>query len=158
MRGGARFYTRDPAQADDLVQETVLRALAAADTFLPGSNMRAWCFTILRNFFLEQMRKGKKERELLAQYSKDTEQSAPGSAAWEGEDVQELENLLWQLSPVLREALVLIGAQEMTYAEAAQVCGVEVGTMKARVSRARSMLRTIMEHRAQDPAPSDRRS
>ena len=84
LRGGARFYTRDPAQADDLVQETVLRALAAADTFQPGTNMRAWCFTILRNFFLEQMRKGKKERELLAQYGKDTERSAAGSATWDG--------------------------------------------------------------------------
>ncbi|MFT8674327.1 MAG: sigma-70 family RNA polymerase sigma factor [Acetobacter sp.] len=145
MRGGARFYTRDPAQADDLVQETVLRALAGADTFVPGSNMRAWCFTILRNFFLEQMRRGRKERELLAQYGKDTEPSPSSTSTWKGEDLHELEHLLWQLSPVLREALVLIGAQEMTYMEAAQVCGVEVGTMKARVSRARAMLRTIMD-------------
>jgi RNA polymerase sigma-70 factor (ECF subfamily) len=59
--------------------------------------------------------------------------------------VNELERHLWRLSPLLREALVLIGAQEMTYAEAAMVCGVGIGTMKARVSRARATLRALLE-------------
>ncbi|QEO18267.1 sigma-70 family RNA polymerase sigma factor [Acetobacter vaccinii] len=143
LRVFARCWTRDWALADDLVQETVLRALSAADSFQPGSSMRAWCFTILRNFFLEQARKKKRESEVLHHYSE--QQPRQEQTETVTDNPHDLEKFLWRLSPLLREALVLIGAQEMTYAEASKICGVEVSTMKVRVSRARSALRKIMD-------------
>lgn len=147
LRGFARFLARDPALADDLVQETVLRALDRMVQFEAGSSLKAWCFTILRNLFLEQKRRGKKEREVLAHY----EQQPPSrvvSPADGRQEVQELEVMLWQLTPLLREALVLIGAHGMTYAEAAAICEVDVGTIKARVSRARTMLHRLARQQA----------
>lgn len=146
LRGFARFCARDPALADDLVQETVLRALSNMHSFQPGpdSNMRGWCFTILRNLFLQQVRRGKKETALLQHYAHDANTTTHDEGG-QAESLNELEQLLWQLSPLLREALVLIGAQEMTYAQAAAICGVGIGTMKARVSRARATLRALLD-------------
>lgn len=147
LRGFARFLARDPALADDLVQETVLRALDRMAQYEVGTSLKAWCFTILRNLFLEQRRRGKKEREVLANYGQHPPQRAVSPADGR-QEVHELEALLWQLTPLLREALVLIGAQGMTYAEAAEICEVDVGTIKARVSRARTML-----HKLAQPQP-----
>ncbi len=147
LRGFARFLARDPSMADDLVQETVLRALDRATQFEAGSSLKAWCFTILRNLFLEQRRRGKKEREVLAHYGQHPSQRA-ASPADGRQEVQELEVLLWRLTPLLREALVLIGAHGMTYVEAAEICEVDVGTIKARVSRARSLLHKLAQQQA----------
>lgn len=144
LRGFARFLARDPSMADDLVQETVLRALDRMAQFEAGSSLKAWCFTILRNIFLEQRRRGKKEQEVLEHYGQQPPLGTPSSADGR-QEVQELEVMLWQLTPLLREALVLIGAQGMTYMEAAEICGVDVGTIKARVSRARTMLHKLAQ-------------
>ncbi|WKC16696.1 sigma-70 family RNA polymerase sigma factor [Acetobacter pasteurianus] len=143
LRGFARFLARDSAIADDLVQDTIVRALDKADGFTPGTNLRAWCFAILRNLFLEQHRRGRRERIALEDYGHQPASTAESSPHTQTE-MQELESLLWQISPLLREALVLVGAQELTYAEAAEICEVEVGTMKARVSRARAALKKVM--------------
>lgn len=148
LRGFARFLARDPSMADDLVQETVLRALDRMAQYEAGSSLKAWCFTILRNLFLEQRRRGKKEREVLAHYGQQPPQRVDSPADGR-EEVRELEVLLWQLTPLLREALVLIGAQGMTYAEAARICEVDVGTIKARVSRARTMLHVLAQQQAE---------
>lgn len=144
LRGFARFLARDPSMADDLVQETVLRALDRMAQFEPGTSLKAWCFTILRNIFLEQRRRGKKEKEVLEHYGQQPSQRVSSSADGR-QEVQELEALLWQLTPLLREALVLIGAHGMTYVEAAEICEVDVGTIKARVSRARTMLHKLTQ-------------
>lgn len=144
LRGFARFLARDASLADDLVQETVLRALDRMAQYEPDSSLKAWCFTILRNLFLEQKRRGKKEREVLAHY----EQQPPSQVASPADgrqEVHELEQMLWQLTPLLREALVLIGAHGMTYAEAAEICEVDAGTIKTRVSRARTMLHRLAQ-------------
>ncbi|MFT8890584.1 MAG: sigma-70 family RNA polymerase sigma factor [Acetobacter papayae] len=147
LRGFARFCARDPALADDLVQETVLRALSNMHSYQPGpdSHMRGWCLTILRNLFLQQIRRGKKESAVLQHYAHNTDTTSRHEEERQADNVNELEQLLWRLSPLLREALVLIGAQEMTYAQAAEICGVGVGTMKARVSRARATLRMLLD-------------
>ncbi|MCH4144347.1 sigma-70 family RNA polymerase sigma factor [Acetobacter peroxydans] len=146
LRGFARFCAREPAMADDLVQETILRALSNMHSFQQGTDghMRGWCFTILRNLFLQQVRKGKRETALLEYYAHNND-TIHHEDDRQVDSVNELERHLWRLSPLLREALVLIGAQEMTYAEAAMVCGVGIGTMKARVSRARATLRALLE-------------
>ncbi|MFT8461973.1 MAG: sigma-70 family RNA polymerase sigma factor [Acetobacter persici] len=146
MRAFSRFLARDTALADDLVQETLVRALSKAEQFEPGTNLRAWLFSILRNFFLEQTRRNTREKEILNDYASSPDRVTQSrSLTQERETIRELDHFLWTLSPLLREALVLIGAQEMSYEDAAMVCGVTVGTMKVRVSRARAQLQVLLE-------------
>lgn len=141
MRGFARFLVRDPTRADDLVQDAVVRALSAASQFEPGSNLRAWLFTILRNLFRENLRRARTEQRIVSESRhgpSSIEPEARGRA-----EIEDLQKALWHLSPDLREALILVGAHELDYEEAALICGVPTGTMKARVSRARAKLAQI---------------
>ena len=142
LRGYARFLVRDRAAADDLVQDGLVRALAALDQFQPGSNLKAWLFTILRNTFYEGARRRKRETLMLQGQAPGDETERPEAEARDA--VRELQGLIWSLPPLLREALILVGAQEMSYDEAAAVCAVPVGTMKARVSRGRTALSEAM--------------
>ncbi|WP_419731243.1 sigma-70 family RNA polymerase sigma factor [Lichenicola sp.] len=149
LRGFARFLTRDPTAADDLVQDTVVRALAAQHSFQPGTNLKAWLFTIERNAFYEQMRRRRRETQLLSEQVPDAvDLQAP--EAHRRSELSDLQRLLWTLPPLLREALVLVGAQELSHEEAATICGVPVGTMKARVSRARGQLARTMSREQQE--------
>lgn len=142
LRAYARFLARAPAEADDLVQEAVLRALAGAAQFRPGSSLRAWMFTILRNAFYEHARRRRSERVAMSGASGADDASA---ASQHGQiDLGDLSRHLFMLAPVYREALVLVGAQGLDYEEAAMICGVPAGTMRARVSRARAMLARSM--------------
>ena len=138
LRGYARFLVRDISEADDLVQEAITRALAALPQFQDGTNLRAWTFTILRNAFFEQARRQRTERVAIAQ------SFAPDEAGGGEQDghlaLSELQVHLFALPALLRDALVLVGAQGLSYEDAATVCGVPVGTVKARVSRARTQL------------------
>ena len=142
LRAFARFLVRDRAAADDLVQDTVVRALGALPQFQLGTNLKAWLFTILRNLFFEQSRRRRREAAALSAHIPTEEVVRPEQA--DATEVRDLEQVLWRLSPILREALVLVGAQELTYEEAANICGVPVGTMKARVSRARIELSHVI--------------
>jgi RNA polymerase sigma factor (sigma-70 family) len=151
LRAFARFLVRDRHAADDLVQDTVVRALSALGQFQAGTNLKAWTFTILRNVFYEQARRRRREAAALSRGAATDEIVRPGQA--DRAEVRNLEQLLWRLSPVLREALVLVGAQEMTHEEAARICDVPVGTMKARVSRARAQLPRLAGGDAQDGEP-----
>ncbi len=135
LRAYARFLVRDLSKADDLVQDTVVRALGALAQFQPDTSLKAWVFTILRNAFFEQARRRKREQAALAKHAGGGE----GLQQHHGE-IADMSRMLWTLPPLLREALVLVGAQEMTHEEAALVCSVPVGTMRARVSRARGKL------------------
>jgi len=139
LRGFARYLTRDVTSADDLVQDTVLRALGARAQFVEGTNIKAWLFTILRNIFYEQKRRKVKESEILSEISQGSEEGGEGAQGYH-DHVHDLSVLLWRLPETLREALILVGAQEMSYEEAAEICLCPVGTMKARVSRARAKL------------------
>lgn len=142
LRAYARFLVRNAAEADDLVQEAVVRALSALSQYQPGTSLRAWLFTIQRNVAYERGRRRRTERaaiehaELSWQPSLST-QPDPGA-------ITDLARQLFALPPLLREALVLVGAQGLSYEEAAAVCGVPVGTVKARVSRARVRLERAM--------------
>ncbi len=150
LRAFARFLVRDREQADDLVQDGVVRALGALSQFEPGTNLRAWLFTILRNGFYEQIRRRKREEAALQARFLEAEALAP--AQHSHAEMADLGTLLWRLPPLLREALVLVGAQEMSHEAAAAICAVPVGTMKARVSRARSQLARLArrgEYRAE---------
>jgi RNA polymerase sigma-70 factor (ECF subfamily) len=143
LRAFARFLVRDRVAADDIVQDSVVRALAAIDQFQPGTNLKAWLFTILRNQFYEQGRRRKREVNALqsrfdAGLLIDPQQDARA-------EITDLQQLIWRLPPLLREALILVGAQEMSHEEAAVICNVPVGTMKARLSRARSGLAALLD-------------
>jgi RNA polymerase sigma-70 factor (ECF subfamily) len=139
LRGFARFLARDRSEADDLVQEALVRALGALASYQHGTSLRAWLFTIQRNVFYEQARRRRTERAVLAVAIPAGEASVGPHQESEAA-LADLQRLLWTLPPLLREALVLVGAQGLGYDEAADICGVPVGTMKARVSRARSQI------------------
>ena len=136
LRTYARFLVRDPSKSDDLVQDTVVRALASMDQFQAGTSLKAWVFTILRNAFFEGERRRKRETAAMALHA----QTAGNGLQQHGGEIADMSRMLWTLPPLLREALVLVGAQELTHEEAAIVCSVPPGTMRARVSRARSQL------------------
>ena len=152
LRAFARFLGRDRAVADDLVQDTVVRALAALPQFQAGTNLKAWLFTILRNLFYEQARRRRREAVALSAQLPCSEAAHPEQA--HHAEVRDLQRLLWRLPPTQREALVLVGAQELTHEEAAAICGVAVGTMKARVSRARRELARMERAGVATPEPA----
>ncbi len=149
LRAFARFLVRDRAGADDIVQDSIVRALGAIDQFQPGTNLKAWLFTILRNQFYEQGRRRRRETNALQARFDEAEAADPQQHAQS--DITDLQQLIWRLPPTQREALILVGAQEMSHEEAAAICGVPVGTMKARLSRARSGLAALMSGVAVDP-------
>ncbi len=144
LRAFARFLAQDRTLADDLVQDAILRALRALDQFQPGTSMKAWLFTILRNAFYEQRRRHKRETAALQAGFAADDSALPAQDSHSA--IDDLQRHLWRLSPLLREALILVGAQELSHEEAAFVCNVPVGTMKARLSRARvALARAIRE-------------
>lgn len=141
LRGFARFLTRDVSAADDLVQDTIVRALASQNQFQQGTILKAWLFTIQRNAFYEQTRRRSREQEIMLDIELDMQPSTAAPSRQSARDaVQDLGELLWKLPDLLREALILVGGQELSYEDAARVCDVPAGTMKARVSRARAQL------------------
>jgi RNA polymerase sigma-70 factor (ECF subfamily) len=129
-------------RADDLVQDTLVKAWANMHRFERGTNLNAWLFTILRNAFFSEHRKLRREVE-------DVDGSyAEGLVAipeQEGRlNLDDFRKALMTLSADQREALLLVGAEGMTYDEAAEICGCAVGTIKSRVNRARSRLAEIL--------------
>jgi RNA polymerase sigma-70 factor (ECF subfamily) len=143
LRAFAISLTNDPVFADDLVQETILRAWANTHRFEPGTNLQAWLFTILRNVFLSEWRKRKREVEDVDGTYAATLRVYPDQQ--DHLDVEDLRSALAKLRVEQREALVLVAAQGMSYEEAAAVCGVPVGTIKSRVNRARHRLASLLD-------------
>ena len=138
LRAFAYSLTYNLDRSDDLVQDTLVRAWTKADSFQRGTNLTAWLFTILRNLFYPEQRKRKREVE-----DGDGVHAARLTSLPEQEirvEMREFQAALDGLPLSQREALVLVGAQSFTYEEAAAICGVAVGTMKSRVSRARGRL------------------
>jgi len=130
------------AYADDLVQETLVRAWASFGSFVPGSNLAAWLYTILRNEFYSEFRRRRRE------VADSDGQYATRMAILPTQDGHmaflDFRNALAKLALDHREALILVGASGLSYEEAAQVCGCAVGTMKSRVSRARGRLADLL--------------
>ncbi|MFC3070536.1 sigma-70 family RNA polymerase sigma factor [Phenylobacterium soli] len=142
MRAFGRTLTGDIEQAEDLAQETVLQAWRCRDQFRPGTNLRAWLSTILRNRFYSSQRR----RKWRAEYDQEIIERtlvAPDdpSANVELEDVRRALSMLPEFQ---REALILVGAGGMGYEEVAQIMGCPVGTVKSRVRRARDELQSIL--------------
>jgi len=138
LRAFAISLSGNVDRADDLVQETLLRALANIDSFEPGSNMPAWLFTILRNLFRSEYRKRRREVEDADGSYAQSLKSQPEQTGHV--EFQEFREALAKLPPDQREALILVGASGFSYEEAAEICGCAVGTIKSRVNRARARL------------------
>ena len=129
-------------RADDLVQETLMKAWAKFDTFQEGTNLRAWLFTILRNEFYSQIRKrGREVEDAEGTYAA---RLASQPAQTGHMDMSDFREALAQLPSDQREALVLVGASGFSYEEAAEICDCAVGTIKSRVSRARTRLGELL--------------
>lgn len=148
MRAFAVSLTRNSALADDMVQDTVVKAWTNIDKFESGSNMRAWLFTILRNTYYSNRRKAKREVADVDGVFTDGLAEKP---AHDGHmQMADFRRALGQLKDEQREALLLVGASGFSYEEAAQMCGVAVGTIKSRTNRARAQLAEILGHSANE--------
>ena len=141
-------------RAADLVQETLLRALANINSFQPGTNMSAWLFTILRNHFRSEYRKRRREVEDGDGSYAETLKSHPEQ--YGRVEFEEFRTALAKLPPDQREALVLVGASGFSYEEAASICECAVGTIKSRVNRARTRLAELMSIDSVDDFGPDR--
>ena len=142
LRAFGRSLSGNRDLADDLVQETLMKAWAARLRFQAGTNMRAWTFIILRNLYLSQMRRARFKGEwddLVA----DRILAAPASQDKHVE-LGDMQRALLHLPQPQREALILVGAGGFAYEEAAEICGVAVGTIKSRVARGRVALEAVM--------------
>lgn len=143
LRAFARTLSGSVSIADDLVQDTLLKAWAARDNYEQGTNLKAWLFTILRNHFYSEMRKSGREVE-------DPDGIIVGSQTTPAEQdgkmlLQELRYALAVLPKEQMEALILIGASGFSHEEAAEIMGCAVGTVKSRVSRARTTLMELID-------------
>jgi RNA polymerase sigma-70 factor (ECF subfamily) len=142
LRAFAISLSGNVDRADDLVQETLLRALANINSFEPGTNMSAWLFTILRNLFRSEYRKRRREVEDADGSYAETLKSQPEQTGHV--EFQEFRVALAKLPDDQREALILAGASGFSYEEAAEICGCAVGTIKSRVNRARTRLANLL--------------
>lgn len=142
LRAFAVSLTASTDRADDLVQETMVRALAHIEQFQPGTNLRAWLFTILRNQFNSEYRQRRWTTEDSDGIYVDSLKVMPEQSSWL--EFQELRLALTKLPPEQREAIVLVGASGMTYEEAASICGCAIGTIKSRVNRGRTRLAELL--------------
>ena len=143
LRAFARGLCGRPDMADDLVQETMLKAWAAQQRFEPGTSMRAWTFVILRNAYLTDMRRNR----FRGEYDETVAERILTAPAGQEEPIHlsDLHRALLTLPPERREALLLVGAGGFSYEEAANICGCAVGTIKSRVGRARAALASMIQ-------------
>jgi RNA polymerase sigma-70 factor (ECF subfamily) len=142
LRAFGRSLSGNRDTADDLVQETLLKAWAARKRFQAGTNMRAWTFIILRNLYLSQMRRARFKGE-WDDLAADRLLAAPASQDRHVE-LADMQRALMHLPQPQREALILVGAGGFAYEEAAEICGVAVGTIKSRVARGRVALEALL--------------
>lgn len=143
LRAFARSLCGNPEMADDLAQEALVRAWQSRDSFVPGTNLKAWLFTILRNQFYSDRRRAWRQ----APWDQESAERIPGSAQdqnWAA-DLSDTARALRSLSDEQREALILVGAGGFSYEEAAAICHCAVGTVKSRVARARRALINILD-------------
>ncbi len=142
LRAFALSLTRNRSTADDMMQDTVLKAWTNMDKYKPGTNMRAWLFTILRNNFYSSRRKLNRE---VADVDNAFSDSLSVKPDHDGRlQMMDFKVAFAKLADEQREALILVGANGFSYEDAGQMCGVATGTMKSRVNRARAKLTELL--------------
>jgi RNA polymerase sigma-70 factor, ECF subfamily len=143
LRAFAWSLSHNGSDADDLVQDTLIKAWTNREKFEPGTNLRAWLFTILRNtYYTAVLRRRREVRDETGEYAGTLR--TPATQDW-SVAVRALQAALQKLPAEHREALILVGAAGLSYEEAAEICGCALGTIKSRVNRARARLLKIME-------------
>lgn len=145
LRRYARALCGNESEADDLVQESLLRAVSRRRLWISHRGMRPWLFTILHNLFVNSVRRG--ARSPLVEMPERFGETAAAAGEDPGElcTLSDFEQALRRLSPEQREVLVLVGVEQMSYRQVARIAGVPVGTVMSRLSRARSQLREGLE-------------
>ena len=141
LRRYARALTGDAGRADDLVQDTIERALSRWSLWRSGTNLRAWMFAIMHNIFVNQIKSAQRIEYVGEDPLPDLESRATQSDALE---VRDLAGALQRLSPEQREVLLLVGLEELSYEQAAKALGIPIGTVMSRLSRARERLRALL--------------
>jgi RNA polymerase sigma-70 factor (ECF subfamily) len=140
LRRYARALTGDVSRADDLVQDTLERALAKLDLWQPGSDLRAWLFTLMHNLFVNQIRIRRPQETVM----EDALDQAVSGGQMDALAARDIHGALARLPEEQRAVLLLVGLEQFGYAEAAQVLGVPVGTVMSRLSRARERMRAML--------------
>ena len=143
LRAFARSLTGNPEAADDLAQETLVKAWQSRSSFIPGTNLKAWLFTILRNQFYSDRRRAWRQ----APWDQEAAERIPGGSEdqMHSAELSDTVRALRRLSDEQREALILVGAGGFSYEDAAAICKCAVGTVKSRVARARKTLIDILD-------------
>ena len=142
LRAFARTFCQRPEEADDLVQETLTKALANLDKFEPGTRLKSWLFTIMRNTFCTRFKKSSRETVGLPE-AVTAKLTTEASQEWSVQ-AEEVRRALNRLPEHHREMLVLIVMLGERYEDAAEICGCAVGTIKSRINRARNKLQEIL--------------
>ena len=150
LRRYARALTRDAVRADDLVQSCLTRALAKARLWQPGTDLRAWLFTILHNQHVNDVRRAVREGVSVPIDDMAPHLSAPATQV-ANLQLRDLDRALARVPQEQRRVLLLVGVEGMGYEEAAKVLGVPVGTVRSRVSRGRDTLRRLMGMQPERP-------
>lgn len=151
LRRYARLLTGDSSRADDLVQDTLERACVKWGLWQPGTALRSWLLTLMHNLFLNQRRDWRHDEGHVSLDEVDEASHEPFVQAGEQMDMRKA---LTRMSPALREVLLLVTVEEYTYAEAAGILDIPIGTVMSRLHRAREQLRTLVQSEAALPAPS----
>lgn len=143
LRAFAISLCHNRTEADDLVQETLIRAWNNLSNFEEGTNLKAWLFTILRNNFYNGLRKQKHQTEYAR--AMDAGQFVVQPTQDKSLEFNDVMRVLGDLPPDQREALILVTVENMSYEEVATICACPIGTVKSRVNRARARLEALME-------------
>ncbi len=143
LRRYARALTRDAARADDLVQETLLRAFRKEHLWAPGTDLRAWLFTIVHNQYVNEVRRATRDAASLDVQDYSTVLIATSDPT-ASRQLKELEHALSQLPEGQRQVILLVGLEGMSYEDVACILQIPVGTVRSRLSRGREVLRKLM--------------
>lgn len=142
LRRYARSLTGDGALADDLVQDTLERALSRFHLWRHGSDLRAWLFTIMHNIFVNQARSRLRHQHETLESNAAVESMRAREPDWL--ELRDLDNALAQLPHEQRAVLLLVGLEQFSYEETARVLQIPIGTVMSRLSRGRERLRTVL--------------
>jgi RNA polymerase sigma-70 factor (ECF subfamily) len=150
LRRYARYLVRDMDMADDLVQEALVRALSNLDKWQRGTNLRSWLFVILRNVYINELRRARTTPQSSELQPNDVALGVQGAQEWR-QAVIEMERAFSSLSNEHKDVLYLVAVEGLEYEEAASVLDIPVGTVRSRLSRARLALRNLMQPMAGEP-------
>lgn len=150
LRAFARSLCGHRDLADDLAQDTLVRAWQARDAFTPGTNMKAWLFTILRNQFYSDRRRSWRQMD----WNQELAEMIPGSSSDQlrALELGDVARAMRKLGAEQREALILVGAGGFSYEEAASIANCPIGTVKSRVARARATILDMLDGQSEMPA------